>query len=112
MCARCLLPPAADFIVLSIPAGEYVLDEVVTITRSRVVLRGEGRNSTALYVPYSAFERAALSGQGCWGGGSRLRARHAYLRPGQPSTGSEWNRLCWGAGLTELYGPNPDNNIT
>lgn len=44
---------AGEFIVLLVPAGEYRVEDCLNITRSRVVLRGEGSDRTTFYVPHS-----------------------------------------------------------
>ncbi|KAL4421260.1 hypothetical protein ABPG75_010551 [Micractinium tetrahymenae] len=49
-------PPATrNYIVLSLPAGKYMLTAPLAITRSRVVLRGAGtgENATVLSIPHS-----------------------------------------------------------
>ena len=41
------------YLVLTIPAGKYVLTEKLVIKRSRLVLRGAGMGATVLQVPKS-----------------------------------------------------------
>ena len=43
----------AGYLVLTIPAGKYVLTEKLLIKRSRLVLRGAGMGATVLQVPKS-----------------------------------------------------------
>jgi hypothetical protein len=57
-----------------IPDGRYLLTEVLAITKSRVVLRGESRDGTVLYFPKTLYEVLGDGGDGgptgwSWGGG-------------------------------------------
>lgn len=44
---------AAEFVVLTVPAGEYTLEAPLVLNRSRTVLRGQGSGSTTLSIPKS-----------------------------------------------------------
>ncbi len=60
-CCPALLPPQAALQaaqqagggVIFLPAGTYVLSRPLVITRSNVVLRGEGQGLTTIHIPVS-----------------------------------------------------------
>ena len=62
------LPPAAaaaEYLVLTVPAGRFTITERLIIKRPWLVLRGAGSRKTTLYFPYSAAA-AAFSAAALW----------------------------------------------
>ncbi len=55
--------------VVLVPAGTWRLEQVLTIDRSHVVLRGEGRDATTLFFPLSLEEILGEAEQWSWNGG-------------------------------------------
>lgn len=83
--------------VILIPAGRYVISDIIEITKPNVVLRGEGRDRTVLYFP-----RTLTDVRPDWGATTEGRRTSNYSWSG----GFLWVKGSLGLGkITEITAP-------
>ena len=61
---------------LLVPAGRYKITGVLKISKSRVVVRGEGADKTILYFPKSLFEMIGPAPD--WAGGKKVKGHWSW----------------------------------